>query len=114
MGGVATERQERLARNEAMFREANERMADWDEQHASSAVEPYFCECANPECGEHVDLRKADYERVRSDSRRFVIVPGHEVPDVETVIERNEGWAIVEKTPDVAGTVEELDRRSDR
>jgi len=33
---------------------------------------------------------------------------------VETVIERNEGWAIVEKTPDVAGTVEELDRRSDR
>jgi hypothetical protein len=42
-------------------------MADWEEHHRSSAVEPYFCECANPECGEHVDLREADYERVRSD-----------------------------------------------
>ena len=82
---MASERRERMAENEAMFRVANERMADWEEQHASSAVEPYFCECANPECGEHVDLRKAEYERVRSDSRRFVIVPGHEVPDVETV-----------------------------
>jgi hypothetical protein len=110
---VASEREERIARNEALFRVANERMADWEEQHASSAVEPYFCECANPECGEHVDLRKADYERVRSDSRRFVIVPGHEVPDVETVIERNEGWAMIEKAPEVTGIVEELDPRRD-
>ena len=68
---------------------------------------------ANPECGEHVDLRKAEYERVRSDSRHFVIVPGHEVADVETVIERNEGWAIVEKAPNLTGTVEELDPRRD-
>ena len=60
-----------------------------------------------------MDLRKADYERVRSDSSRFVIVPGHEVPDVETVIERNEGWAIVEKAPEVTGIVEELDPRTD-
>jgi hypothetical protein len=110
---MASERRERMARNEALFRVANERMADWEEQHASNAVEPYFCECANPECGEHVDLRKAEYERVRSDSRQFVIVPGHEVPDVETVIERNEGWAIVEKAPDLTDTVEDLDPRSD-
>jgi hypothetical protein len=60
-----------------------------------------------------VDLRQVDYERVRSDSRRFVIVPGHEVPDVETVIERNDGWAIVEKVPEVADVVEELDPRRD-
>jgi hypothetical protein len=32
---------------------------------------------------------------------------------VETVIERNEGWAIVEKVPEVTGTVEALDPRSD-
>jgi hypothetical protein len=28
--------------------------------------------------------------------RYFVIVPGHEAQDLETVIERHEGWAIVE------------------
>jgi len=113
MGVVASEREERIARNEAMFRVANERMADWEEQHADTPVESYFCECANIECREHVDLRKADYERVRSDSRRFAIVLGHELPDVETVVERNDGWAIIEKAPEVTGIVEELDPRRD-
>jgi hypothetical protein len=114
MAAMATERQERIARNEAMFREANERAKAWEERHGpDSEVELYFCECANPDCREKISLREADYERVRSDSRRFVIVPGHELPDVETVIERNEGWAIVEKTPEVTRTVEALDPRSD-
>ena len=30
---MASERRERMAQNEAMFRVANERMADWEEQH---------------------------------------------------------------------------------
>ena len=111
---MATERQERIARNEAMFREANERAKAWEERHGpDSEVELYFCECAKPDCLEKVSLREADYERVRSDSRRFVIVPGHELPDVETVIEQNEGWAIIEKAPEVAPTVEALDPRRD-
>jgi hypothetical protein len=111
---MATERQERTARNEAMFREANERAKAWAERHGpDSEVEWYFCECAKPDCLEKVSLREADYERVRSDPRRFVIVPGRELPDVETVIERNEGWAIVEKAPELAPTVEALDPRGD-
>ncbi|HSD25581.1 MAG TPA: hypothetical protein VLB79_14770 [Solirubrobacterales bacterium] len=112
---MATDRAERIARNEAMFREANERAKAWEERHGSDAeVELYFCECANPDCREKVGLREADYERVRSDPRRFVIVAGHELPDVETVIERNEGWAIVEKPAEVTSTVEALDPRRDR
>jgi hypothetical protein len=111
---VASEREERLARNEAMFREANERAKSWEERHRlESEVELYFCECANPECREKVSLGKAEYERVRSDPRHFVIVPGHEVPDVETVIELNEGWVIIEKAPEVSDIVEESDPRSD-
>jgi hypothetical protein len=94
-----------------MFREANERAKAWEERHRDGEVELYFCECANPDCREKVRLGEADYERIRSDSRRFVIVPGHELPDVETVIERDEGWAIIEKAPEVARTVEALDPR---
>jgi hypothetical protein len=94
-----------------MFREANERAKDWEEQHRLDEVELYFCECADPQCREKVSLRQAEYERVRSDSRHFVIVPGHELPDVETVIERNEGWAIIEKAPEVSDIVEARDPR---
>lgn len=108
-----TKREERLAENEAMFRVANERMAGWEEQHVQSQTEPYYCECADPDCREKVVLRKADYERIRADSSHFVIVPGHEVPDVETVIEQQGGWAIVEKAPDLDERLERLDPRSD-
>lgn len=96
-----------------MYRTANERAKAWDERHSDTGVASYFCECAQPECRKKVRLRQADYERVRSDSRRFVIVPGHELPDVETVIEQNEGWAIIEKAPEVTPTVEALDPRRD-
>ena len=103
-----------MARNEAMFREANERAKRWEERHGpDSEVELYFCECANPDCLEKVGLGKADYERIRSDPRQFVIASGHELPEVETVIEQNEGWAIIEKTPEVDDIVEESDPRSD-
>lgn len=111
---MATQREERLALNEAMFREANERAKAWEERHREVEVELYFCECADPNCPERVGLGKADYERVRSDSRHFVIAPGHELPDVETVIEQHDGWAIIEKAPEVSDIVEARDpRRAD-
>jgi|SRR5829696_838290 len=111
---MATEREKRIALNEAMFRQANERAKDWEERHSEDEVELYFCECGKPDCHEKVNLREADYERVRSDSRRFVVVPSHEMPDVETVIEQNDGWAIIEKAPEVTPIVEALDPRSER
>ncbi len=110
-GYMGTPRQERLAENEAMFRTANERMAGWDELHSADAVEHYFCECADEGCRQKVGLRKADYERVRSNSRRFFVALGHEIPDVETVIEKHEGWAVIEKDPEVTETVASLDPR---
>jgi hypothetical protein len=113
LGAVATDREERLARNEALFRAANERMADWDEIHGEDARELYFCECANPACREKVSLRKADYERVRANRLYFFVKEGHEIPDVETVIARNEGWSVIEKDPDVEEVVESHNPRRD-
>jgi hypothetical protein len=108
---TGTPRAERLAKNEAMFRASNEGAAGWEEQHLSSGRELYQCECADLECREKVSLRKSDYEGVRSDPRHFVLVSGHEITDVETVIERHEGWVIVEKAPEVSETVERLNPR---
>jgi hypothetical protein len=111
MRHVGTTREERLANNEAMLRFANERMADWDEVRVSEAVERYLCECADPDCQEKVALRKQDYEAVRSNSRRFFTVPGHEVPDIETVIETHDGWVVIEKKPEVTEIVQATDPR---
>ncbi len=107
-----TPREERLAKNEALFREANERMADWKERHAAHQEELYLCECADPECSERLALTREQYERVRAHSRHFAVRAGHEVPDVEVVVEAIDDWVIVEKPPEVAETLERLDPRT--
>jgi hypothetical protein len=108
---MGTPREERLAENEAMFRAANERMAEWEEHRINGAEELYFCECADDDCREKVSLRKADYEKVRSESRHFLIARGHEISDIETVIENHGDWTVIEKNPEVTETVESLDPR---
>jgi hypothetical protein len=110
---VASDRKERLALNEALFRAANERMADWEERHRVDAIELYYCECADPECRQKVPLRESDYERIRSDSEHFFVVPGHDAADVESVIESHEEWLVVEKEPEVREVVEATDPRTD-
>lgn len=104
-------REERLARNEAIFRVGNERMSRWEERHEDGKPERYFCECADAECRNKVELTRSQYEYVRSDSRWFVVIPGHEVADVETVIDRHDGWYVVEKDPEVAPIAEATDPR---
>ena len=104
-------REERLALNEALFRAANERMSGWEERHSEEESELYHCECADLDCLDKLALGQADYERVRADSAHFMVVLGHEDPEIETVIEAHEGWAIIEKNPDVQALVERTDPR---
>ena len=105
-------REERIAENEAIFRVGNERMADWEERHEGGQRERYFCECAEADCREKIELSFSEYEYVRSNPRWFVVLPGHEVADTETVIDRHDGWFMVEKDPDVDHIVGPTDPRS--
>jgi len=94
---------ERLAKNEALFREVNERIQEVDEHLQGpgmdeSSLWEFICECADETCFERVELLPKEYESVRDDSRQFVIVPGHEVGGIEQVVSRKERFTIVEKT----------------
>ena len=108
---MATEREQRIALNEAAFRVANERMDAWEERHREGATEEYVCECADPDCTEMLWLTRQQYESVRSDSRRFVVVPGHEIPDAEHVVERGDSFAVVEKPASLRSLTERTDPR---
>jgi hypothetical protein len=85
------------ARNESLFRETNEAIerGQWPDEPAK--LVRFRCECARLECGDAVPLTLGEYEQVRSSPRRFFVVPGHELPEVETVITSNERYAVVEK-----------------
>ena len=109
---MTSSREERLAENEVVFRAANERVARWEERHAEADAELYYCECASEGCREKIALREAEYESVRADPTHFVLVSGHEIPDIESVVEEHEGWVVVEKNPETHHIVEPADERT--
>jgi hypothetical protein len=59
-------------------------------------------------------LTMPEYEAVRRDPMHFAVVGGHETPDVETVVERREGYVVIEKHEDVRGIAEQTDARGTR
>lgn len=102
----------KLAANEALLREANEAIERGLWPGDEDRIVRFRCECARLECNEAVELRLAEYEAVRVNSRRFVVIDGHEYPEAEVVVERRDGYAIVEKVDEAGAVAEERDPRS--
>jgi len=99
--------------NEAIFREVNEQIRSLDDElGAGKGRVAVICECGDADCTERLDVPVSDYERVRDDSDLYVIARGHELPDVERVVERREGWEIVRKVGVAREIAEETDPRS--
>lgn len=96
-------REARAAKNEALLREVNDRI---EQVGSHLTVMPaddrleFRCECGQPNCDAFVSLTVREYEHVRSDNDRFAVVPGHEDPEIERVVERGEQYLIVDKLPD--------------
>lgn len=100
------ERTRRVGENEALFRVVNERIESLNIAFAAiTETMDVVCECGNIDCAERVVLGISDYERVREDPTHFVLVPGHELPGVESVIETGEGFVVVEKRGGLAAEV---------
>ena len=112
------EREERLAGNEALFREVNERIAEVAEHfvEVESTADPvkFTCECGNPTCTEHVAMTLVEYEAVRAVPTHFAVVAGHELPEIEQIVERHPNYLVVEKQEEDAEQVaRETDPRTD-
>lgn len=94
------ERGRRIGQNEVVFREVNERLRELGEGFSMvSDVADFVCECGNTSCTERVRMTLAAYEKVRSDPRYFVVVKGHEAPEYERIVSREDDYSVVEKLP---------------
>src|SRR5215210_7040067 len=106
---------ERVAKNDAAFRDANEQIQARAEELGAPTRIPFLCECAREDCTEIIWLTPSEYEAVRADSRHFFKVPGHERyagPTVD-VIREEDGYIVVEKQGHAAEVVEALDPRNE-
>ncbi len=109
---MTTERKERIARNESSFRELNESLeASVHRGKTEPEYAGFVCECGDGECDEIVRLTLSSFEKIRQDSLLFFVVPGHEIPDAEDVVEECDGYLIVRKHQDTAEFAELSDQR---
>jgi hypothetical protein len=104
--------QRRLAANETIFREVNEGIERGQWPGEDGEPVGFRCECARLGCNLLVELTLGEYERVRAHPRRFMMVPGHEVPGVETVVEQHPGYVVVQKREEAGDRAAESDPRS--
>jgi hypothetical protein len=86
-------RAERLAMNEALFRELNEMIKEGQDERRS-----FLCECIKVSCQLRLSVSDAEYETVRAHPARFFVYPGHEEPGIEAVVEDlSPRYLIIEK-----------------
>jgi hypothetical protein len=105
--------QQHMATNESAFRDVNEGIARGQWPGEQDALASFRCECARLGCTDLIDLTPRSYAEVRTHPRRFVVLPGHETSDVEKVIERRDGYLVVEKIDEAGRLAEATDPRSD-
>jgi hypothetical protein len=91
------EREIRAARNQSMFRSINERLTRDDPLAELTGSHVISCECADVSCVQTLAISAAQYEQVRKEPRRFAVLPGHVLPDVETVVAEHKTYVVVEK-----------------
>jgi len=95
---MSEERERRIGMNEALFREVNERIEAVNEAFATvTDAMSIVCECGSQSCVDQIVIPRSEYEELRSDRTLFAVIPGHEIPDVEDVVQRRDGYDVVRK-----------------
>ena len=106
---------ERVAHNDAAFREANERIQAVARAHDTEREDliPMLCECADLSCTDILLLAPQEYEAVRRDPTHFINAHGHHqsAGPWARVVEEYERYAVVEKLGQAAEIVTDLDPR---
>lgn len=96
-----------------LFREVNERIAELADSWGVGSARGFLCECDESRCAETLELTRAEYEDVRAHPARFVAVHAHVGLNRESIVQRSEGYVVVEKFGAHAAEAEESDPRAE-
>jgi hypothetical protein len=100
-----------VGRRQSLFRDVNEHIDELAESFDPQEEMTIFCECGSGKCSEQITLTEAEYKGLRRVPTHFAVLPGHEEPAVERVVETNERYVIVGKFGEAAITAIKLDPR---
>ena len=100
------ERKRRIGENEAIFRSVNEQVRELAANFSTAAERmTVVCECGARSCTDRFEIEIVAYSSVRADSTLFVIKPGHDLPESETVVDRNDVYWTVQKHPGLPAAI---------
>ena len=103
-----SERQRRIGENEAIFRRVNEEIRSLSATFtARSGTMRVVCECGARSCTDRIEISPDDYRKVREDPTLFVMKPGHDFPETETVTAKKANYWIVRKDPGLPAAIAE-------
>jgi hypothetical protein len=97
---MADSQAERIARNNMIFREANEKIREKSIELEDPVDRiPFLCECPREDCSTIVRLTPAEYESVRRDRTHFFTSPGHEEAErpLGEVVSRRDQYVVIQK-----------------
>jgi hypothetical protein len=104
--------EERAGRNEALFREVNERVLELTDLGDLVRKGEFVCECSRDDCRERLSAPITVYEAVRANPRRFLVKPGHETTELEVVVEQTPEFFVVEKDGAAGRVADQTDPRA--
>lgn len=87
----------RVRENEETFASANERIGASAERYDFDQLVPFICECSRTTCTETVRLTVETYRQAKNGGDAFILLPGHEDPQVEKIVAHGNGYVLVEK-----------------
>ena len=87
------------ARNEAVWREVNNRIEEVDEalRVLPDDLLEFHCECGYADCEARISLTPTEYREVRSGNDTFAVALGHEDEVIEHVVKRTDRYLVVDK-----------------
>jgi hypothetical protein len=91
LGGARRSKRGSLPRGQRARRELHEQLP------SDGGSAEFVCECADDTCVARITVPLTTYERVRDDPRLFLVAKNHVRPEIEHVVEEDDGFVIVRK-----------------
>jgi hypothetical protein len=90
-------RLEAIQRNEELAQRQNDESLAATANDRLPAHIDVQCECGLSGCTERLPIASDRYLQVLETEDRYLVAPGHELPEVEVVVETDARWLVVEK-----------------
>jgi hypothetical protein len=90
---------EEAARKQVLLREANERISELTTLLDGLGLHLLICGCSDDDCAESVVITPAEYDAVRGETNRSLVVDGHQLPAEQQIVGGNGRFLIVETMP---------------